>query len=194
MTRALDAAVEAETEETVVRPLLLVHFEFDSGDLRLCSGYLPVTFDGEEYTPTGDLGSISPIVEETELNANDIQLKLSGIDATWLSVVLAENIQGRAVTIWDAFTDSSGAIVGGDDGPIPHVFRCDVPEIIEDPASGKAEITITAESVLRRLETGAAGMFTTQWQRRYVTGIDSGFNFINQNQQTEIFWGAERRL
>lgn len=193
MTRTLDADVVTAIGQTLLRPRLFVKFEFESGDLRLWNDFIPYTFNGEEYTPTGDFGSISDITEDTELEANGVELSLSGIPSEWISIALAENYKGRPVTVWDALLDSSGALVGGDDGPIPHTFRCDTMRIVE--GGDTATITLVAESVLRRLEQGSAARFTPQWQRRILGGqVDGGFNQMTLQAQSEIFWGAERSL
>lgn len=193
MSRDLDTDVVTETEATRIRPRVLVKFEFDSGDVRLCTGYQNITFDSEEYTASGDFGGISSITEETELNANGVELMLSGIPSEWISIALSEPIKGRPVTIYDCFIDSTGAIVGGDAGPIPHAFRCDTMRIQE--GGDTANITLTAESILRRLEVGSPATFRPQWQRKlYGDGNDSGFNQVGQTQQSELFWGGERTL
>jgi len=192
MSRDLDSSVVTETTQRRVRPRTLVKFEFDSGDVRLCTGYQNITFNSEEYTAAGHLGSVSAIREETELNANGVELTLSGIPSEWISIALSENFKGRYVTIYDCFVDSAGAIVGGDAGPIPHVFRCDTMRIEE--AGDTATITLTAESILRRLEVGSPATYRTQWQKRLYATQDTGFMQVGQNQQSETFWGAERTL
>lgn len=199
MTRTLDPDVVTEITKRRLRPRLFVKFEFDSGDLRLVNDWVPRTFDGEEYTPSGDLGAISAITEQLELNANGIELMLSAVgvpndvSSEWISIALQENVQGRPVTVWDAFIDDNGDVVGGDAGPIPHVYTCDVPRIVD--GGPEPRIMLTAESVLRRLEVGSPGTFRTQWQRKILGGIvDVGFNQISQTRQSEVFWGREREL
>lgn len=192
MSRDLHADVVTETEASRIRPRMLVKFEFDSGDLRLCTGYQNITFNSEVYTASGDFGSVSAITEETEPNANGVELTLSGIPSEWISIALSEPYKGRYVTIWDALLDSTGAIIGGNDGPIPHIFRCDVMRIEE--GGDIANITLSAESILRRLETGSPATFRTQWQKKLYSVTDSGFLQVGQTQQSELFWGAEREL
>ena len=192
MTRALDASVVTELAASSIRPRIFVKFEFDSGDLRLWNDYYDFTFNSETYTGSGDLGTISDITEDTELNANGVELTLSGIPSDWISVALSENYKGRTVTIWDALLDSSGALVGGDSGPIPHIFRCDTMRIVD--GGDMATVTLTAESVLRRLDLGSPAKFTSQWQE-YLIGItDRGFDQMVRGINEEIFWGAERTL
>lgn len=192
MTRALDAAVVTELTSSRLRPRIFVKFEFDSGDLRLWNDYYDFTFNGETYTGSGDLGSISEITEDTELSANGVELTLSGIPSDWISVALSEPYKGRTVTIWDALLDSSGALVGGDDGPIPHVYRCDVMRITDGGET--ANVTMVAESVMRRLEQGSPAKFTSQWQERLLGITDRGFDQMVRGLNEEIYWGTERTL
>jgi len=193
MSRDLHADVVTQTTASRLRPRLLVKFEFDSGDLLLCNGYTDITFNSEMYTASGDFGSVSSIVEETELNANGVELTLSGIPSEWISIALQEPYKNRPVTLYEVLVDGDGAIYGGDDGAIPHSFRCDTMRI--DEGGDTANITIAAESILRRLEVGSPVTFRTQWQKKkYPTVSDGGFLQVGQDQQTEIFWGAARNL
>ena len=72
-----------------------VELAFDSGTTRLWNGYGDLTVASNTYTGSGDLMSISAIEENSEISAKGLNLVLSGILSSLLSLALTENYQNR---------------------------------------------------------------------------------------------------
>lgn len=105
MPRDISPALITASEAPVVEPLYLVKLEYDSGTIRVHSGVGPVTFQSELYLGVGQYGRISGISEDTELSANFLDLQLSGIDPSLLSIQLNEAFQGNPATVFQGFRD-----------------------------------------------------------------------------------------
>ena len=95
----------ALTADNVI-PVMLVELDFLSGFVRVHSAVGNITFEGNTYVGTGQLGTISTIEESTELQAYGLRLQLTGIPNTLISTALTEHYQGRAARIWAGAMDS----------------------------------------------------------------------------------------
>lgn len=182
--RTLTTTVQSELERDTVLPALFVELLFDSGPLRLWSGLGNATINGETYTGTGTLGTISEIEESAgDVRASSVAMTLSGIPSSYLSIGLAEQFQGRPASIWLAFLDAAGAIM-----PDPiRVFkgRMDYPALEEN--GDTAKITVFAESHLIDLERPRIRRYTDEDQRELYPG-DTGLRFITALQNKQVNW------
>ncbi|HEV2463540.1 MAG TPA: hypothetical protein VGT04_07035 [Acidobacteriaceae bacterium] len=79
MSRNLDASLLAALPEGVVQPAILAALTFKSGTAYAWSGVGPLTYGGNTYQGVGALGEISPVSEGTEVNAEGMAIKLSGL-------------------------------------------------------------------------------------------------------------------
>ena len=64
MSRGITAALNTQLTSTSLQPFMAVRMAFQTGDVRLWTGYNEITIDGDTYTGSGTLMSISP-AEET---------------------------------------------------------------------------------------------------------------------------------
>lgn len=185
MTRSLAGGMATEVTGATIRPITLVKFEFDSGDLNLWSGIGTLSWNGDTYTGSGNLLAISPITETEEIVANSVEFTVSGISSSIISTALSEEYQGRTVTMWLGAFDSSKAIIAD---PIK-LFSgiMDVMTIVE--AGGMATVTVVAESQLRSLSRPSPRKWTSADQKvAYPT--DKGFDEVDQIQDDPIRWGS----
>lgn len=181
MSRNLTSAMQTEVAGNKVRPLVLVKFEFDSGDLRLWNGYRPLTFNAEVYTGSGNLLEVSGVQETQALKAAGVTFTLSGIDAAAISVAMDEDYQGRPVTLWFGAMDASDNIIGD-------AFRqfqgfLDVMTPVDDGLT--ATISVTAENELVDLERPRLRRCTDEDQELDYPG-DRFFEFVPGLQEKEI--------
>ena len=188
--RDLTSGVSAALGATTSAPRWLVEIPFDSGTVRLWNGVGPLTALGETWTGAGRLGSISPIRETQSTVATGLKLQLAIVptdevpDApdAFLNIVLAEDFQGRPVTVYQAMVDpDSGALI---DDPFPRFGGyLDVAEDSELP--GAAVLTITAENRLIDLERPRLRTYTPEDQKALYPG-DSFFDHDAALQNREI--------
>lgn len=184
MTRGLTAGMVTEVTGTLIRPITLIKFEFDSGDLNLWSGVGTLSWNGDTYTGAGNLLSVSNITETETLDANGIEFTLSGISSSILSTALTEEYQGRTVTMWRGMFDSSKAIVADPQKMFSGIM--DTMPILE--AGAASTVSVIAESHLRSLRRSSARRWTSADQEAVYPG-DRGFDMVDRIQDDPLRWG-----
>lgn len=184
MARNITAAFKTETEAVLLRPALLIKAEFDSGDVFAWTGNKDLIFDGDTYLGVGDLLGIGPIQETQQLVANGVQLSLTGVKASLVSIALTETYQWRPISIFFAVFDTSFALIA--DPYQIFAGKMDIMEINDDGNS--STITINAENNLIDLRDARERRYTPEDQKREFAG-DLGLDFIPLIQDVAIDWG-----
>lgn len=100
MSRDLPVGFAAETEKSEFPPIVLVALDFPDGMVRCWTGYGNITWDGNVYAGTGELGSITPFEESSDRRANGVVLTLSGIPTARLIDAMANDALGRSGQIY----------------------------------------------------------------------------------------------
>ncbi len=204
MTRDLGTALASEVQEPEIAPIFLAEFLFDTAPIRFWNGYGTITINGNEYTGSGNLLSVSQVVETQDLQANGMQFTLSGMPTSLISLALSENYSGRSCNLyfacvytdqqWDGVftdeftdeftTDLSGALVGD-----PYLIFSGLMDTMEIADSGEtATITLSAENRMVDLKKSKVSRYTPEEQKRRYPG-DKGLDFIPQLQDKELTWG-----
>lgn len=177
--RGLTAAMLTAVAEKVLRPVLFFEGEYDSAGtpvfLRLFTGIGQFSWNGETWTGGRELLSITPIQETTDLRAVGFAVRVSGLDATKLSIALQSMKKNRSGKLWLGFFDAAGALIAD-----PYMLRrgrFDVAPIARDAASGTMTIEARYEDRLVLLEIAKERRYTTEDQQRdYPT--DRGFDQV----------------
>lgn len=195
MSRTLTTAMRDETVADEVRPVYFVRMIFDSAPLNVWSGIGNLVYDGNTYTGTGDLLNISQITESTELTATGLSVTLSGILAPLLNLALAQNYQGRVLTVSVGAFNTVGALIAS---PIV-VFSGFMDTMTIAEGGEYATITVAAESKLIAFERSKVRRFTAEDQKidyplKLANGnnnpnYDAGFEYVSAISQKEIIWG-----
>jgi len=164
-----------------VNLFLATKLEFDSGTVRLWSGYQDATIGGDLYTGAGSLLSIGNVEESGEISARGTAIALTGIDASLISIALQENYQNRAATV----------LIGTLDSGVFSTYtlfkgRMDVMEI--DEGAETASIRVTAENNLIDLERPRSTRYTSEDQKTYFPN-DLGLDYVADLQDRQINWG-----
>ncbi len=184
MSRNLTTAVQNELAASELEPFFAIKLAFDSGDVRVWTGYNDITIASETYIGGGQLLSISPIQETVEIAARGVNMSLNGINSSLVSVALTESYQGRSAKVYLGVI-SSGAVVS--DPYLVFDGRMDV-MTIED-AGETANISLSAESRLIDLERARVRRYTDNDQQNQFAG-DTGLRFVADLQDKEIAWGS----
>ena len=181
MVRSLTTAVKTELTATRKEPILLVDFIFDSGSLRLWTGYGDISWDGKTWSGTGTLMTVSPIEETTSVQAPGVTITLSGIPSAILDLVDAENYQGRTCKLFFGFLNSSGVVIAD-----PYeVFRGLI-DVIGDSEDGTtATVIIRVENALVDLERPVERRYTPEDQK-LVDATDTFFDYVADLQERPI--------
>ena len=183
MARDITSGLNTEVTASELEPIFLVDLEFDSGALYFWNGVRPLTWNGNEYIGGGSLINISPIVETNDIRAVGVNLSMSGLPASLISIALTEAYQGQPVKIRFAAM-SSNAVVAD-----PYLIfdgRMDVLTI--DDAGESAMINISAESRLIDLERPRLRRYTPEDQKIDHPN-DTGLDYVPVIQDTAIQWG-----
>ncbi len=184
MSRNLTTAVSNQLSADELQPFFAIKLNFDSGSLKLWTGYGDITVDSETYTGGGQFLAVSPVEETVEVAARGVTMSLNGIDASLITLALTENYQTRSAKVFLGVL-SSGAVVA--DPYLVFDGRMDVMTI--DDNGETATISMTAESRLIDLERPKLRRYTSEDQKLNHPD-DIGLDFVASLQEKEIAWGS----
>ena len=184
--RTLDSLITAELEKQGINVQTLIHFAFDSGDLRLWTGIGDLTALSETWTGAGSLLEISVVEETSEIVSQKVDYTLNGVDPSLIALALGESYQGRAVEMYLAFFDADSALI---DEPIS-IYRglLDVMEMKTDQTT--ASIIARSETRLRILRGASNIRYTDAEQQKNYSG-DVFFEFVPAMQEKNLIWGRK---
>lgn len=165
-------------------PFLAVDLSFDGGNFVAWTGYGNITFGGTTYIGGGDFLNVSQISETADIQANGINVTLSGIPSDLISSALNETYQGRSAKLYLGVLDANGAVVA--DPYLIFSGRMDTMGI--EDTGDTANISLTAESRLIDLERSRERRYTSEDQKIDYPN-DKGLEFIADLQDKEIVWG-----
>ena len=100
MTRSLTTALKNELATYVLRPIHLISFGFSTPvNLTDCSFPLTSSISGSSitYTPSAFIQNLSEFTEEVGITKSSLRIGLSGVDQTYISLSLSENIVNDSV-------------------------------------------------------------------------------------------------
>jgi len=183
--RTMTAGMVSEVTTAQLSPVLLVDMDFTT-PVYLWTGYGTLTYAGKGYLGTGDLGTIAPVEETTDLSARGLMFQLSGIPTAFISLALNENYQGRSCSVQlGALSPTAGLIAS----PVTvFVGRMDVMAISDDGTT--AQITMSAEARLVDLLRVKESRYTDEEQQT-IDPTDKGLEYVNAIQEKTIYWGAQ---
>ena len=184
MSRDITSAVNTILESDNLSPFLAVDLAFDGGHFVCWTGYGNISFGGTTFIGGGDFLNVSQISETAEIQANGINVTLSGIPSDLISSALNETYQGRPAKLYLGVLDANGAVVA--DPYLIFSGRMDTMGI--EDSGDTANISLTAESRLIDLERSRERRYTSEDQKIDYPN-DKGLEFIADLQDKEIVWG-----
>lgn len=197
----------AEFTSKSVNPVFLAELFFDSGTLRLWTGYGELVFNGETFFGGGNMIGISQIQETQQLEANGIVCTLSGIPQNLIALSLAERSRGRPFrlylggatsTRYIATEDTPGRIELEDSSGYillenqlinaPKRIFSGLMDVIEITDGGDtSNLRLSVENILIMGRRSKVRRYTSEDQKRFYPN-DKGLDLINQLQDKEIVW------
>jgi len=188
MARGLSSAVKTELATGNIAPVHLIDLNFATPlYLTDCSFNLTSSISGSSrtYTASGHLLGVGNTQEGSTPIKNSFNLTLSGVDQSFISIALNENIINSTVQIYRAFLNSSNAIISDPfllfDGFIDQYS-------IEDDTT-TANIGLNITSHWGNFEKVSGRRTSDTSQQRFFSG-DKGFEFSALTVQ-DIKWGRE---
>lgn len=146
--------------------------------------------------------SIKPIKETSDLRAQSVQLKLDGVDRTFIDFLNTHHFRGQPVKIWRVwFDDSAGTInqiVQIWDGlqNDPYTIRENDPaEDTDTPPT--ATVQTQSVSNVARMQRARPVMSNEDSHNNFLDRIeestgDTGFQNVPKIQEKALFWGREQ--
>lgn len=206
MPRELSTEVETASTSPRLSPIALVELEFDSGAFRMWTGWgtllwgdLPPFTDGTYFDDgttwtdleglkpwygAGDLGTIGPIEETTEVRAIGVELGLSGITTEILQIALGETWQNRPGRIYIGVLDSQGQLDGEPylalEGLMDHMT-------LVDGIEAGIKMMVERENIDNERSSGLR--YTPESQRARFAD-DAFCDFVASLQEVDVRWGT----
>jgi hypothetical protein len=183
MSRNLPTGLDTATAAASLSPVILVDLTFPAGNVRCWNGYGNITFGSNTFTGTGYLGTISEIKETRDGAANGIQVSLSGIPSSLVSLALVNNSQGQPAKVYLGVLNSSGTF-----SVDPYLIFDGVIDTCPISDDGKtATITVKLEKEL--IDTRTRGRRYTDEDQKIDYPTDNGLEYVAGLQQLNIVWG-----
>ena len=184
MSRTLTSAMQAVATAEVVRPIVLVQCDFDSGALNLWNGIGNLTVSSVDYVGAGTLLEIGKVSESADLSANGMSLKLSGVTEPLVSKARDEEYQGRELKVLLGAMDSTNSVISN---PVI-IFSGFMDTMTIQDTADTATITVTVENRLIEFQRNRIRRYTSEDQKiDYPT--DKGLEFVAEIAEKEIVWG-----
>ena len=189
MSRSLTSGMQSAVTADLVRPILLVHCAFDSGNLNLWNGIGDLTVDSVDYVGAGTLLSVGEISETSELAANGMNLALSGVTEPLISKARDEDYQGRELKVLMGAMDDSNSVIAD---PVI-IFSGFMDTMVINDGAETATIQVSVENRLIEFERNRVRRYTAEDQKIDYPN-DKGLEFVAEIAEKEITWGRRNIL
>ena len=133
-----------------------------------CNAAAPITVGGNTFTNLGALLNVGDVQRDIKATSDDMTISLTGIDPTWVSVILGTYIKGSTVEVWRGFLDSNNQIITT---PTTQFFKryqgiinnVSISENFDSQARTRvATCSVSCSSMRRILENKMSGVKTNQ--------------------------------
>ena len=181
MSRIVPSSILTALAQPEVQPFYAVELLFDSGPVRLWTGYGNRSVAGNSYIAAGTLLNIQGLGEVADLSAKSITISLSGVAASLVSLALQEPYQRRKVRVY------LGAV---DVAEVVEVFSGQLNTMSIEDSGDTSTIAVVVDSKLVELERASNRRYTRESQRSRYSD-DTFFNYVARLQDREIVWGRK---
>lgn len=180
--RDIPAEIITALESAIFRPLFLVEIEFDT-PLYFSSAFAARTVAGIQYQGAGNLGKLSSAKENSDLEPNQLEIRLAGISDASLTAIGSSNYLNRDVRVKVAMMDESGAVLG-DTTMNYFLGRTDE---VKYQYGKNSSITVIARDRLADWQRPRVERNMNSDQQAMYAG-DKGFEFVGQISDKRIVW------
>lgn len=94
-----------------IRYAEFIRLTMPSNVYTFCNASAPITVNGITFTNLGSLLSLSEVKRDIKANSSDLNISLTGVDGTNVSIVLSSDIKGSRIELWRGFLDSDNQII-----------------------------------------------------------------------------------
>ena len=181
MSRTVPASILTALAQENVEQFLALEMLFDSGPVRLWTGYGERTIDGEVYTGAGELLNIEGLEEVADLSAKALTVSLSGMPAEIVSLALQEPYQRRKARILYGVTGSSDYV---------EVFSGKMNKMTIEDSPESGTVSLLVDSKLVELDRASNRRYTSESQKSRHPD-DTFFDYVAGLQDADIIWGRK---
>lgn len=186
MTRStLSSAARTESVSPVVHVGELIDIAFPSGTLRVTSGTMPVSYNGNTYNVTPLVNdALSDYAESSDGKARGATIGLSGVDATLRNKILTDAFSFVSVNVTLAFYNETWSLIASYPIAVNRLLS------VASVSTGSTDTTLTIESPQILADRDSAVLSSPETQRlRYTgdTGMDRAASLIGM----QLEWGGK---
>lgn len=198
MSRAISSSLLNALTASSIEPFFAVELMFDTrtivgadgsnvdiAPLRMWTGLgdrtINVQGSNQVFTGTGSLLSIGDLEEVGDLSSKSLELTLTGIPNSIVSLALQEPYQRRVARLYLGEQSDSSVV---------EIFsgKMDKMSIIDE--SNTSTIALTIESKLIELERSSGWRYTNENQQSRYDG-DTFFSYVQSLQDQTVTWGKQ---
>lgn len=181
MARTVPTAFATALTDPHISAYHAVELLFDSGALRLWTGFGNRTINGQVYTGTGSLMQFSNAEESADLSAKTAEVTLSGLNSSLVALALAEPYQGRWARLFVGITTITDVV---------EIFSGEMNTMDIFDSGETATIKLSIDSKLIQLEKTPALRYTQESQEALYPG-DTFFAFVAGLADQTIQFGGK---
>ncbi|MGP4843304.1 hypothetical protein ACTXGQ_04160 [Marinobacter sp. 1Y8] len=170
-------------QSRLFRPIYFVEILFDT-PLRFTSAYASVTLGGVEYFGAGNLGSVGPVEEGTDLDPQEFKISVAGISHASLAAVVTERYLNRSARCLVGLLSDEGQMIGE-----PLEYFSGLTDEIQVDFGKIGAISITVRDRLADWARPKVERYTNADQQARYPG-DKGLEFVSQVADKDIVWPA----
>lgn len=182
MARTVHADVITALQSDSIRMANLVVIAFNT-TVRFTDYMHDLVYASNTYTASSHLLEIGSPKESRDLQVNTLNIRLSGVEQSYISILLNQEYLNRAVIIYRAVIDTDGTVIGD---PI-NIFQGLITQFEISESESTTEIDLQAASHWADFEK-TAGRLTNDNRQKQFFASDDGFNFAAQTVK-DIKWG-----
>lgn len=165
------------------KPLaLLAEIEHPSGTGRFWTGIGKLVWNGNTFTGSGQLGTVTPISHTSDLTIQDIQFSMVGVDPT-IVAQLNDDVRNLAGRVWIACI-ADGQVVRDPYQIVDAVLDYQSFSAGDD---GTVVLSITAHTGFYTLARALDETWTSEEQKQ-IYPDDTGLDLIPSLQNQDLIW------
>lgn len=186
----------------VIRMADFVRVTTPSETFRMATTPSPLTIpavDSQPFDALSGLIAIGDTQRDIKSTANETTITLVGIDQSWLSWVLSQEIKGAQIEMWHGFFDENGALIttGGTGGLYKfftgYINSFSISEQwMEEIREMVGTITVAASSIQIILQNRTAGRYTNNNAWQFFNAGDTSMDRISAIETLNYFFGKEK--
>jgi len=182
MARGLTTAFKNALATKNIKPAYLVNINFSTPIYFTTTGF-DIVYDGNTYTKQGFLLNISNVSESTDITQGTLRISLSGVDQTYIAVVLNNIVTNKQVKVYLALLDTDNSLISD-----PYLlFDGKIKSFAIEEKDSESVVTLQVASRWADFDR-INGRRTTESSQQIHFANDRGFEYASVEMRN-IQWG-----